>query len=103
MRSRIRKSSASLAAGVLALAGVALSTVPASAASADCIFGLYSSGAKSGPYIICAEVSGAEARARADCTAAPDTYTRWVREYDSSRGGLCLFGARGAIMQTRGL
>ena len=36
-----------------------------------------------------------KARGKMDCTAAPDTKTAWVRAYQSSTGGYCLFGARG--------
>lgn len=85
------------------LAGGVLAAAPAQAqVSADCIVGLsQNSVGQSRPVISCAQVIGGEARARADCTAAPDTYTSWVRSYQSSVGGYCLFGARGAILEVR--
>ena len=104
MRTQLRRSKTIAAMGMTAallVAGFATAT-PATAA-ADCKVGLISDGAagRSKPYIDCDYVSGVQARGRADCTAAPDTYTKWVRSYSYSEGGYCLFGARGAIMLTR--
>lgn len=57
---------------------------------------------QSRPKIDCSLVStGYQARGRADCTGAPDTYTNWVRSYQKSSGEYCSFGARGAILESR--
>jgi len=85
---------------IAAAAGV-LTPLSASAVSADCVVGISSRGVYRFPTIACAEVVDAEARARADCTAAPDTYTAWVQSWETSVGGSCLFGARGAILAVR--
>lgn len=94
-----------LAAAVLAGGGV-LAIAPAYAYSVDCVHGLYTAtsgvyAGRSKPMISCGTVVDAQARARADCTLAPDTYTAWVRSWQSSSGGYCLFGARGSILEMR--
>ena len=53
------------------------------------------------PGISCADVVGGEARGRADCAWAPDTYTGWVTSYQSDVGGACWWSARGTILETR--
>ncbi len=79
--------------------GVLGAAAPAQAAVyADCTVGI---GSNDNPYISCGDVVGGQARGRADCAWAPDTYTNWVRAWQSSVGGGCLFSARGAIMETR--
>lgn len=86
-----------------AIAGIGIAgsvaALPASAASADCIVSIINRA----PSIACYAVSQAEARARADCAYAPDTYTAWVRSYQTSVGGRCLFAARRVIQETRGI
>jgi hypothetical protein len=89
------------------IVGGVVTAAPASAAvNANCSVWIESSTGQAGqpirrPAINCLSVTGGQARGRADCTAAPDTYTAWVRSYQSSMGASCLFGARGAILQTR--
>jgi hypothetical protein len=83
--------------------GVVTASSAAAAPSADCTVGLYTNPdtGRSRPSISCLVVTQAQARGRADCTLAPDTYTSWVVSYTSSVGGYCLFGARGALMEVR--
>ena len=83
--------------------GVVTASSAAAAPSADCTVGLYTNPdtGRSRPNISCLVVTQAQARGRADCTLAPDTYTSWVVSYTASVGGYCLFGARGAIMEVR--
>lgn len=94
-------------ASILATVGFAVSGFvvagPAEAqVSADCTVGLtQNSVGQSRPVISCLTVTGGEARGKADCVAAPDTNTAWVRSYENSAGGYCLFGARGPVLETR--
>lgn len=80
--------------------GVALSLAPAASAAvrADCIVGITSTQA---PSVNCRVLSGGEARGRADCILAPDTYTRWISRPGGAQGSRCFFDARGAILETR--
>lgn len=89
-----------LCAVVAACALSAVAVLPASAQTrfADCVVGVTELGE---PVISCLDVQGSEARARADCAYAPDTYTGWVRAYQSDIGGACLFDWRGAILEIR--
>lgn len=93
-----RQRAAMLATGLAASAFV-IAAPPAMAGyvQANCAVSIISRA----PAIQCLSVTGGEARARANCVYAPDTYTRWVRSYQSATGGKCLFSARGAILQTR--
>lgn len=92
-------------AAALALGGmlVVVAPAPAQASNANCEVWLETSWTgRSRPFIDCDKVvSGYESRARADCTAAPDTYTYWVRSDGVSAGAFCTFGARGVIQEIR--
>jgi hypothetical protein len=80
--------------------GIALSlaAVATAAVRADCIVGITSNQA---PSVACRVLSGGEARGRADCIFAPDTYTRWIARPGGAQGSRCWFDARGAILETR--
>ncbi|MBE7701636.1 hypothetical protein H9623_15190 [Oerskovia sp. Sa1BUA8] len=92
-----KKTFATVLVGVLV--GTALSVAPAQAAGlwANCSGQTLTNGAgQSKPRISCTTMgTTTKARGKMDCTAAPDTKTAWVRAYQSSTGGYCLFGARG--------
>jgi hypothetical protein len=93
----LASTSLALAAGGLTVAS------PAQAAGivyADCTVSI---GGKNHDmvYISCADVVGGQARGRADCSFAPDVYTKWITSWDSSEGGPCLFKAAGAVLETR--
>lgn len=99
---RIRRKLSSAVVATVALGSLATGALPASAASFDCITEIRNNGAGPYPAIRCRVVQGGEARARADCVAAPDTYTGWLRAPGSSTGAPCLFnGHRGSILETR--
>lgn len=100
-----RKIMATVTAAALALGGALLVQGSAEAALwANCSGQILRNGAgQSAPRISCTTVGPrSEARGKLDCTAAPDTATAWVRAYQSSTGGFCLFGARGYSYEVRG-
>lgn len=99
---KVRQRAARALVATAALGSLAFGGLPASAASFDCITEIRNNSAGPYPAIRCAVVQGGEARARADCVAAPDTYTSWINRPGSSIGAPCLFnGVRGSILETR--
>ena len=100
--SRVRRVFAAGGVAAMLATGAAVAATPANAAQVGCATGLIVNAVgQSKPYITCASIPGYEQRGRADCTAAPDTYTKWVKSWGTSEGGYCLFGARGAILERR--
>ena len=68
----------------------------------DCTATLEQNGwGQSHAILDCGADTDNEHRARADCTAAIDQYTRWIRANDASASGYCTWGARGVIIETR--
>lgn len=79
-----------------------VAVTPAQAAEGCSVWLEQNSLGQSRPYIQCGNMTpGIESQARADCTSAPDTYTKWVRSGQTSVGGYCLFGARGVQQAIR--
>lgn len=102
-RTRQRVLSA-IAAGAMALSGLTVLAGPAQAAVEvdDCVADLQQNiVGQSRPRINCGEDTVNEHRARANCTAAGDRYTGWVRAEQFDVGNYCPFGARGVSIETR--
>lgn len=93
------KAASALGLGLMASVGAMVATaVPAQAGSYDC--SAYISNNR--PVIYCRQISGLEARTRADCAWAPDVYTRWISTAGvTATGGPCVVPARGAILNIR--
>ncbi len=83
--------------GLLAVGSLAVIDAPAHAADVSC--NTYVSGGQGRGS--CRVYSG-QARLRADCAYAPDTYSPWVgKGLWALSTGSCLFSIRGVIVETR--
>lgn len=99
-----RRAGASLAFVTLAAIGLLVAITPAQAAVTldDCTATLEQNGwGQSHAILACGADTDNEHRARADCTAAIDQYTHWIRANQTSASAYCTWGARGVIIETR--
>jgi hypothetical protein len=96
-RSTSKKLMSVLASGGIIAGSLAVVGAPAEAASVSCT--TYTSGGQGRGS--CRVYSG-QARLRADCAYAPDTYSPWVgKGLWALSTGTCAFSIRGVIVETR--